>query len=453
MSLKPYPEYINSGTEWLGEIPATWSVSPVKHLAHLLAGGTPESDNLRYWTNDGGINWVAIGDMSSRDLVHSTARQITQEGQRTKSLPVAPPSTVLFAMYASVGEVSILGIHAAWNQALLGFRVNSSRANSKFLFYALKAVSKWLPVFYRRNTQNNLNAEQVGNLRLPLPPLPEQSMIIDYLDRETAEIDAFIADQEQLISLLSERRTATITHAVTKGLNPNTRMKDSGASWLGELPSHWSITKIKYLGDIKYGLGEPPVYCEEGVPLIRATNVSAGTITPQKLVYVNPEDIPASKIFWLRNGDIIVVRSGALTGDSAIIPLQYEGSIAGFDMVFRANKTTDPNFVQYTLLAPYVKSAQIDQIRIRAAQPHLNSEELGDCLITTPPYAEQNAISDYLERETGEIDAAMAEAREAIALSKERRAAMISAAVTGKIDVRGMGPSANVGEAVSVGVA
>lgn len=217
-------------------------------------------------------------------------------------------------------------------------------------------------------------------------------------------------------------------------IRPYPDYKESHFEGLGEIPTAWVVTRLKHLGSIKYGIGEPPTYVDEGTPLIRATNVSRGLVTPEKMAFVDPEDIPASRILWLRRGDIIVVRSGALTGDSALIREDYAGSIAGFDMVFRASPIASPDFLQYVLLTPYVKEAQIDISRMRAAQPHLNAEELGDCFIAVPPLNEQYAIAEYLDNETSEIDEFIADQEELIGLLNERRAATISQTVTKGLD-------------------
>ena len=207
------------------------------------------------------------------------------------------------------------------------------------------------------------------------------------------------------------------------------KYKDSGVEWLGEVPEHWERRQLKTVASISYGIGEPPPYKDEGIPLIRATNVNAGRITPEGLVCVDPNDIPAKRIVWLQTGDIIVVRSGAYTGDSAIILDEHVPCIAGFDMVLRARGCL-PKFVQYVLLSSYMKDAQIDLERMRAAQPHLNAEELGSCFLLLPPLEDQIRVMVFLDRETAKIDALIAEQERLIELLKEKRRAVISHAVT-----------------------
>lgn len=213
--------------------------------------------------------------------------------------------------------------------------------------------------------------------------------------------------------------------------------KDSGVAWLGEVPAHWQLTPLKRLGTIRYGIGEPPPYRETGTALIRATNVHEGKLLPSGLVFVAPDDIPSQRILWLRSGDIIVVRSGAYTGDSALVTEEYGGAIAGFDMVFRGNSRCVPSFIKFVLLSRYVKNFQLDLKRARAAQPHLNAEELGECIISLAPQEEQAAIAAFLDRETAKIDALVAEQEKLLTLLAEKRQATISHAVT-----KGLNPDA-----------
>ena len=178
---------------------------------------------------------------------------------------------------------------------------------------------------------------------------------------------------------------------------PYLRYKEAGVKWMGKVPEHWEIKPLKRIGKINYGIGEPPKYQSEGTPLIRATNIHEGKLIEDGMVFVNHEDIPANRVFWLQVGDIIIVRSGAYTGDSARIPNGYVKSIAGFDMVLRCYED-DSKFVQYALLSKYLKQDQIDLEKLRAAQPHLNAEELGSCLFIAPPLSEQQTIVSFLDQ-------------------------------------------------------
>ena len=221
--------------------------------------------------------------------------------------------------------------------------------------------------------------------------------------------------------------------SITRKYKPYLAYKDSGVEWLGEIPEGWTILRIKYSGGIRYGIGEPPKYYEEGIPLLRATNVHEGKIYSDGLVYVEPKDIPNERIVWLASGDIIVVRSGAYTGDSALVTDEYAGSIAGFDLVIKSICISS-KYLSYSLLCPYLREGQLFQYRMRAAQPHLNAEELGSCIVMRPPVDEQKHISGFLDRQTSKLDALLAKYERLLELLAEKRSALISLAVTKGLD-------------------
>jgi type I restriction enzyme S subunit len=213
--------------------------------------------------------------------------------------------------------------------------------------------------------------------------------------------------------------------------------KDSGIKGLGEIPEHWEVRRLKHLGTIRYGLGEPPSPKDDGLPFIRATDIHRGRINGETVQRVDPADVPWSRApqLKLKPDDILVVRSGAYTGDSAIIPEEWTGAIAGYDLVLTVTKAV-PKFIAFVLLSKYLLQGQIYLAKMRAAQPHLNAEELGECVVVFPPSGEQRAIAAFLVRETARIDALLEKIRKSIDLLREYRTALITAAVTGKIDVR-----------------
>jgi len=186
------------------------------------------------------------------------------------------------------------------------------------------------------------------------------------------------------------------------------KYKEYRSDFVGKLdffPSHWSVKRIQDIGQIQYGLGQPPAYQEMGLPFIRATNVERGKIVDKGMEFIKPEDIPVGRNPILKENDLIVVRSGAYTGDSAIIPSKYDGAVAGYDLLLRpSTKRIIPKYISYTLLSNYVLRDQLILDSFRAAQPHLNKEELSKTIIVVPPLEEQQAIADYLDAKTKQID-------------------------------------------------
>ena len=225
----------------------------------------------------------------------------------------------------------------------------------------------------------------------------------------------------------------TVTASLTGKWKSYPAYKDSGVEWLGEVPAHWDIFPLKRLAKIRYGLGQPPAQLEDGTPFVRATNVKSGIIVDEGMLYVDFKDIPPDRDAVLSPGEIIVVRSGAYTGDSAIVPKKFQGAIAGYDMVVTITKGYSP-FFAWQLLSREVLGLQFNFFNLRAAQSHLNSEDLGNTLFLVPSLPEQRAIATHLDNETAKIDALIAKKERLVELLQEKRAALISHAVTKGLD-------------------
>ena len=218
-------------------------------------------------------------------------------------------------------------------------------------------------------------------------------------------------------------------------LKPYPRMKDSGVEWSGEVPEHWSQKRLKSIARLRYGLGQPPRELSDGLPLIRATNVDHGRIIQKNLAYIDPLDLPKSRNAFLSKNEIIVVRSGAYTADSAIIPEAFEGAVAGYDMVVTVTGAR-PEFIAAALLSRYVRDDQLIIASARSAQPHLNAEELGVAVFFLPPRPEQTVIVRFLDYADQRIRRYIRAKQKLITLLEEQKQAIIHQAVTGQIDVR-----------------
>jgi len=290
-----------------------------------------------------------------------------------------------------------------------------------------------------------LYTEDFYQILLPAPPPNEQKHIVDFLETHARIVARLINSKRRLIELLNEQKQAIIHHAVTRGLNPNVPLKPSGIEYLPTIPEKWKVLKLKHLGRIRYGLGQPPRESANGVPFIRATNVKSGKIIDKSMLYVDPDGVPPDRDAFLRKDEIIVVRSGALTADSAIIPARYEGSVAGYDMVVQVSRAI-PQFIAATLLSRYVLVDQLHRLKSRAAQPHLNAEELGSSLLAVPSEPEQKKIVEDINRRTFDIERSILLTQHQIKLLREYCTRLIADVVTGKLDVRGINLDAAVDE-------
>jgi type I restriction enzyme S subunit len=322
----------------------------------------------------------------------------------------------------------------------------------RWLFYILGSLG--LDAISKDSAVPGLAREDAYDHALVTPPLPEQRAIADFLDRETAKLDTLVAKKRELIEKLKEKRTALISRTVTRGLlpeaaraaglDPNPKLKPSGIEWLGEVPAHWEVKKLGHLVS-KVGSGKTPrggaeTYREEGVMLIRSQNVYDDGLRLDDVVFIDDvvdEEMAASRVF---PGDVLLNITGASLGRCAIVPLHFsKANVNQHVCILRPEASKiDGRFVQRTISSMVVQS-QIFSFENGSSREGLNFQQIRSLLIALPLLAEQRAIADYLDRETAEIDQMAAKVEEAIARLQEYRTALITAAVTGKIDVREAG--------------
>jgi type I restriction enzyme S subunit len=276
---------------------------------------------------------------------------------------------------------------------------------------------------------------------MPVPPRPDQSAIAAFLDRETAKIDALITEQQRLIELLQEKRQAVISHAVTKGLNARVPMKDSGIQWLGELPDHWTMKRLKHVSpNLTVGIVVNPssYVTDEGLPFIYGGDIREGVIDWENARRISPESSSLQSKTQLHAGDLLMVRVGA-PGVTAVVPAQCEGGNCASVMLIRQGAFSS-QWLCYVLNTRVVRF-QVEVVQYGAAQEQFNISHAVNFWMPVPPLEEQNHIAAALDAEASRFDLLIAEAQRATTLLQERRSALISAAVTGQIDVRGLAGS------------
>ena len=443
MSFQHYPAYRESGLAWIGPVPSHWTVSRLKHvLAEMGSGGTPDTDDPTMWAepDDEGTAWVAIGDMSSVDLVLSTAKRITARALASKRLQVWPKGTLLFSMYASLGHVAVLGVDAAINQALLALSPN--KCTQAFLRHWLSYLQPRLVEQASRNTQDNLNAEKVRGLPVAFPGADEQLRIAAFLDRETAKIDALVEEQRRLIELLKEKRQAVISQAVTKGLDPNVPVKDSGVEWLGEVPAHWGVFALKR--EVEFvtsgARGWADNYSDDGKLFLRIGNLTRDTIRldlsdVQRVIAPVSAETERTRV---HPGDLLFSITAYL-GSVAVVPDGLEPAYVSQHVALvrlKRNRLV-PEWAAY-VAASHVGRTFLETQGYGGTKIQLSLSDVANMLMLLPKVEEQRAIVEHIERETLKLDCLIDGAASAMRLLQERRSALISAAVTGKIDVRSL---------------
>jgi len=285
--------------------------------------------------------------------------------------------------------------------------------------------------------QPGIAVDVVANLEIPVPPLIEQRAIADYLDRETARLDGLVAAKERVLGLLAEKRRALITRAVTRGLDPRAPLRDPGIPWLGEIPAHWTATRMKFLATepLAYGANEAALEDDPTFPrFVRITDVdSEGNLRDETFKSLPPE---VAEPYLLRDGDVLLARSGATVGKAFIYkPAWGIACFAGYLIRCRCNTVLmQPDFLfAYTQTEPYWW--QVREGTIQATIQNFSAEKYGDLVVTVPPLEEQKSIIAHIAAETAMLDALRSATERTIALLKERRAALIAAAVTGQIEV------------------
>jgi type I restriction enzyme S subunit len=422
---RPYPKYKSSGVEWLGDVPEEWEVKPLKYAATLR---TQKSVGRRK-----AIGLENIESWSGRFI--ETESEFEGEGVAVeagdilfgKLRPYLAKAIIVTEPSDAVGD-----FHAMRPNRL---------THTRFLLYQI--LSKEFIVMVDGSTFGSkmprASWEFVGKMPLPHPPLPEQQQIASFLDRECGKLDALQAKQERLIELLKEKRQALISHAVTKGLDPNAKLKPSGVEWLGDVPEHWRVVALKHVvaQPIIDGPHESPQKMDEGIPFVSAEAISQGFIDFDKIWgYISREDhLKYSRRYKPRFGDILLVKLGATTGTPAIVETEMDFNIWVPLAAIRPKTGIEPRFIFHILRSDNLKRAY-ELGWTYGTQQTLGLNTISNLRISLPPLAEQRAIVAHLDDKCGKIDQLKAKAERAIALLKERRSALISAAVTGKIDVR-----------------
>jgi type I restriction enzyme, S subunit len=441
MSLPSYAEYKNSDVQWLGNIPIHWAVRRLKKLldAPLMYGANEASDGY----SPADPRYVRITDISENgELRDDTFRSLPMEVAQDYLL--SDGDILLARSGATVGKSFIYRIEwgvCCFAGYLIRARLNVHAARPAYIYACMQSSFYWqyISSCQIQATIQNVSAEKYGEFVLPLPSILEQDEIVSFLDHETAKIDTLIAEQEKLIALLAEKRQATISHAVTKGLNPEAPMKDSRVEWLGEVPEHWRVVPLMRLTHplrpIMYGIVLPGVSVESGIPIVKGGDVKPARLKVELLSRTTKEiELPFARA-RLRPLDIVYSIRGTI-GDAEVVP----------DELLDANITQDvarispASGVQTSWLIHVMKSkpifVQLAQRSLGAAVPGINIRELKRAMIPVPPAEEREEIATFLDAEIGRLKALANEAARGITLLKERRSALISAAVTGKIDVR-----------------
>lgn len=423
--------------EWLGDVPEHWQVKPNKYVFKIqkrIAGTL-------------GFNVLSITQkgLKIKDI-ESNAGQMAQDYSKYQIVNVG--DFAMNHMDLLTGWIDIAKVTGVTSPDYRVFEVRNEKVSKEYFLhlFQLGYRDKILFAFGQGAAQMGrwrLQSEAFNTLKMPSPSIEEQQKIVSFLDTETARIDNLIAKQEKLIELLEEQRKSIISHAVTKGLNPDAPMKDSGVEWLGDVPEHWMTPSSKHLLEIPItdGPHETPNFVDDGVPFISAEAISKGKIDfDKKRGYITPElNAIYSKKYSPKIEDIYMVKSGATTGKVAMVETTEEFNIWSPLAVFRCNKNKVlPKF----LLAVFNSSHFYDALVLNwsyGTQQNIGMGVLSNIEIPCPPLKEQAEIIQHLDAQNTKFDKLISTQSQLIEKLKEYRSSIISHAVTGKIDVREFG--------------
>ena len=432
---KPYPGYKPSRVEWLDEIPSHWEVRRLKYLATVNDEALPETTDP-----DMEITYVDIGNVDSIAGITGTEDLVFEDAPSRARRIVRQGDVIVSTVRTYLKAIARIGPTDANLIVSTGFAVIRPRElDGGFAAYALSS-----PYFVERVVAHSvgvsypaINASELACLDIAYPTLLEQHAIAALLDLETARIDALVAKKERLIELLQEKRTALITRAVTRGLDPIAPVKDSGVEWLGEIPAHWEVKKLKVMvPGITVGIVVTPskYYVGQGVPCLRSLNIAQGRVSTEDLVFISEEANLLHKKSRIFADDVIIVRTGR-AGVAVVVPPEFDGANCIDLLIVRRSENLYSRFFYYVMNSQIVAS-QVSLDSVGAIQEHYNTSTLANLRIPCIPYAEQRFIAEFLDQETAKLDSLVAKVREAIERLRELRSALICAAVTGRIDVR-----------------
>ncbi|ASK79132.1 restriction endonuclease subunit S [Paraphotobacterium marinum] len=434
MEYLAYPKYQETGIDWLGEIPEHWSFRKLRYYSKQVSTGTTPSGDSYF--EDATEDWFTPSDFDDRrlELVNSN-RKINISALEQGAVKVFPADSVLvIGIGATLGKIGLSKAPFSCNQQI-NVIIPDDILDSQFLAYSLQVKIEVMKIISNATTIGIMNQNKTKLIDICAPAIDEQKVITAFLNYKTQQIDQLIEKKKALIERLEEQRIAVITKAVTKGLDENVKLIPSGVDWLGDVPEHWEIKRLKFVGSAIMGLIYDPkdiVNKGEGHLVLRASNIQEGKMVNKDNVYV---DMPVPDKLVTRRDDILICsRNGsrALIGKNALIEEEFKGSSFGaFTTVFRSDINDFLYFVFNSSLFSYQAGKYLTSTINQLTIDVINSFE-----VPIPDKAERKEIVIYLKEKLKKLDRSKQSTLNLIHKLKEYRSAIITSAVTGKIDVR-----------------
>ena len=437
MKYKRYSKYKDSGVEWIGEIPEGWEIKRLKFILDIPVSDGPHETPV---FQDSGIPFFSVDNIQDDKLFLEKLRFITKEDHERFSLKCKPQKNdLLLAKAASVGKIALVDLDSEFNvwSPLAVIRVSQLEMLSKFCYFMFKSdfLQTQISLKINWNTQGNIGMKDIQNLQIITPSKIEQEQIINFLQKQTTQFDELIAKSKAQITLLEEKRQATITQAVTKGLDPSVKMKDSGVEWIGEIPEHWEVRKLNNLTQkIGDGIHSTPEYVDESdYFFVNGNNLIDGIIKFSDNTRNVSEDEHKKYKLNLNEKTILLSINGTI-GNTALY--NNEKIVLGKSACYIiCNEKLNRKFLIY-FLNSFIFKTYFELESTGTTIYNLSLESVKKTPITFPSYEEQEQIINFLKKQTTQFDELIAKSKAQITLLEEKRQALITTTVTGKIDVR-----------------
>ncbi|MBU1191864.1 MAG: restriction endonuclease subunit S [Gammaproteobacteria bacterium] len=439
---RAYPEYKESGVAWIGLIPAHWSVKRAKYLFSLAKRPVSDDDGIVTAFRDG---QVTLRSNRRADGFTNALKEIGYQGVRKGDL-------VIHAMDAFAGAVGVSESDGKCSP-VYSCCIPAQKSDSEFYARLVRTMSTtgFIESLAKgiRERSTDFRWGDFYVQYLPHPPLSEQVTIREYLKRETARIDNLISEKQNFINLLKEKRQALISHVVTKGLDPKAKMKDSGIEWIGEVPEHWEVISVRHLimgrkielQDGNHGELHPTAdeYVDDGIPFLMANNVRNGWVDIDGSKKISKERADKLRIGFARAGDVLLTHKGTV-GEVGIVPDKIEQPYWMLTPQVTYYRCLTDELLSEFLMYSFMSKGFLTQLELiggkQSTRSYVGILAQRSLMAAVPPRHEQEKICDYLEEQIGKLDELISEVNRSVEFLKEHRTTLISAAVTGKIDVR-----------------
>jgi len=441
MKFKPYPEYKDSGVKWIGEIPQNWKMRRLKYNCSVNPPGKKSLSDPNAKVNF--LPMEKVSEEGDYDLESKTEYENVSSGYT-----YFEDNDVLLAKITPCFEngkgALVENLKYGFGFGTTEFHIlrNGTEMYPKYLYFLTKShLFRVIGEAFMEGAagQKRVSTDFVKNFPMPTPSMAEQKLIVNYLEKKTSEIDLTIEKDTRLIELLKEKRTALINHVVTKGLDPTVKMKDSGVEWIGEIPEDWNARKLKFFVS-KIGSGITPkggasVYVEEGIALLRSQNIHFDGLRLKNVSYITEETNKTMLNSVVKNKDVLLNITGASIGRCTYFENQVDRANVNQHVCIIRPKTIFHRFLNYVLMSN-IGQDQIFSTQMGSSREGVNFEQIGNFVITYPPYEEQEAIANYLDKSTQKIDLTIQKIQEKINFLEEYKKSLIHHVVTGKVDVR-----------------